>query len=80
MLDAAQLLGAILILAAFVLLQQKKLDTDSAMYQVLNLVGAAVLLVVAWIGRDWGFLLLEVVWTFVSAVALWRILRSSTGA
>jgi hypothetical protein len=43
---------------------------------VLNTVGAALLLVVAVASRQAGFILLEGVWTAISAAALWRLLRS----
>jgi hypothetical protein len=67
-----QLLGAVLILTAFVLSQQGRLATDSTRYLVLNAVGAAILAVVAVINRDIGFALLEGTWTVVSTVGLIR--------
>jgi hypothetical protein len=77
--QAVQIAGALLILAAFVLAQQKKLATDSVLYLWLNLAGAGTLAVVAAIGRDWGFLLLESVWALVSGYALLgRIRRRET--
>jgi hypothetical protein len=63
--------GAILILVAFALAQFWKLDRHGAPYLVLNLVGAAILTVSAATHRQWGFLLLEGVWTIV---ALWSLL------
>ena len=75
--QAAQLAGAILIVIAFVLAQLKKLDTDSTAYLVLNAVGSSILLVVAWLGQNWGFLLLQVVWIAVSVVGLVRIARNT---
>jgi hypothetical protein len=65
-----QIAGAVLILAAFVMAQRKRLATDSVPYLVLNLAGAATLAVVAAVDRDWGFLLLEGVWALVSGAAL----------
>ena len=64
--QVAQIVGALLILGAFVLAQRKKLDTGSTTYLLLNVAGATVLAVVAAMGRDWGFLLLEGVWALVS--------------
>jgi hypothetical protein len=73
--QAVQLIGAVLILAAFVLAQQRRLTTDSVAYLVLNAVGAALLAVVAVLGRDIGFTLLETTWAVVSTAGLIRCLR-----
>ena len=68
--QAAQIVGALFILGAFFLAQRKKLATTSRAYLALNLVGGAVLAVVAAMDRDWGFLLLEGMWTLISAWGL----------
>ncbi|MFY9586304.1 MAG: hypothetical protein WAT66_02485 [Actinomycetota bacterium] len=68
--QAAQIVGALFILGAFFLAQRKKLATTSRTYLALNLVGAAVLAVVAAADRDWGFLLLEGMWALISAWGL----------
>jgi membrane-bound ClpP family serine protease len=75
MADVLQIVGAILILIAFVAVQFKRLDATTWSYLLLNLVGSAVLAVVARIGRDWRFLLLEGVWAAVSAWGLIGKLR-----
>ena len=62
-----QIVGALAILAAFALAQFGKLDQRSTWYFVLNLVGSAVLTVLAYRERQWGFFLLEGVWALVSA-------------
>jgi hypothetical protein len=67
-----QLVGAVLILTAFVLSQQGRMATDSTRYLALNAVGAAVLAVVAVIDGDIGFTLLEGTWTIVSTLGLLR--------
>ena len=69
-----ELLGAVLILSAFVLAQLGRLATESLTYLVLNFVGAGILAVVAAIDGDTGFLLLEGVWAAVSASAIVRFL------
>jgi hypothetical protein len=65
-----QLVGAILVLAGFTLAQVRVLDPQSLPYLVLNAVGAAILATLALVGRQWGFLLLEGVWTVVSVAGL----------
>ncbi|MGH3451241.1 MAG: CBU_0592 family membrane protein [Haloechinothrix sp.] len=67
-----QVLGSLLVLAAFALAQQERVDSRSRAYLVLNLAGSAILAVEALLGRQWGFLLLEAVWAAVSAAGLWR--------
>lgn len=79
MIQVWQIAGAILILAAFVAAQAGWLDGKSITYLVLNAVGAGVLSVVALVGHDWGFLLLEGVWTMVSIASLSRILAAGHG-
>jgi hypothetical protein len=65
-----QVVGALLILAAYAAAQFGALDQRSYAYLVLNLVGAATLTVLAWIEAQWGFFILEAAWTLVSAAGL----------
>lgn len=67
-----ELLGAILLLSAFMLAQSGRLDTASPTYLLLNLAGSGILASVAAFDRDFGFLLLEGVWAGVSAYAVVR--------
>ena len=73
--QAVQLIGAVLILAAFLLAQQRRLATDSVAYLALNAVGAGLLAVVAVLDRDIGFTLLETTWAVVSTAGLVRCLK-----
>ena len=68
--QSIQVLGSLLVLAAFVVAQRGQLNPRSTAYLLLNFAGSSVLSVEAALGRQWGFLLLEGVWALVSAVGL----------
>jgi len=72
-----QIVGAILILVAFAAAQLGRLDQRSIGYLVLNLVGSAILAVLAAVDAQLGFLLLESVWALVSLWSLVDELRPS---
>jgi hypothetical protein len=65
-----QIVGAVLILAGFILNQTSRLDAGSYAYLLLNLTGAAILAVLAFQDRRWGFVLLEGVWALVALAGL----------
>ena len=76
--QAVQLVGAVLILAAFVAAQAGRLDRCSAGYLLPNLVGSAALALDAIHGRQWGFLLLEGAWAVVSLAGILSALLART--
>lgn len=71
-----QIVGAVLVLIGFGAAQRGSLSPHSMAYLLLNATGGGVLAIVALVERDWGFLLLEVVWTVVS---LWGLVQVSRG-
>ena len=75
MAQAVQIAGALLILVAYGAAQTGHLNHRSRLYLVLNLVGSAVLAVLAWHEEQWGFLLLEGVWALVSLWGLVQVFR-----
>jgi hypothetical protein len=78
--QVVQVLGALLILVAYAAAQFGALDQHSRVYLVLNLIGSAVLALLAWREEQWGFLLLEGVWAVVSLWALVRVQRGESPA
>jgi hypothetical protein len=74
-----QIVGALLILVAFGAVQFERMRSDSRLYLTLNLLGSAILAVLAVAGEQWGFVLLESVWAVVSAWGLGKALLQTTG-
>jgi hypothetical protein len=72
MAQLVQVLGSLLVLAAFAANQRGRLATTSLPYLLLNLAGSAILGVLAALGHQWGFLLLEGSWAAVTAWSLSR--------
>jgi hypothetical protein len=75
-----QVFGSLLILAAFGAAQRGVLDQSSRTYLSLNLIGSAILAVLAAHERQWGFLLLEASWAVVSAWGLLGVTRGGARA
>jgi membrane-bound ClpP family serine protease len=75
-----QVVGALLVLLAFVLTQANRLSTTSRTYLLLNLFGAGVLAVDAALNAQLGFLLLEGVWAVVAGFGLLRSMQTGIGS
>lgn len=74
-----QVIGALLILTPFVLSQWRVVSSESLAYLGLNLAGSAGLALVACLGAQWGFALLEGAWAIVAALGLRRRLSGRRG-
>ena len=73
--------GAALILAAYALLSAGRLTGQSALYQWMNVAGAAGFIVNGWWHGALPSTALNVIWMGIGGFALWRIARrSSTSA
>lgn len=64
--------GALLILLAYAASQRGTLTRNDASYNLMNLVGSAILTWIALETQQWGFVLLEGCWALLSLPPLWR--------
>ena len=78
--DWIGMLGTLLVLAAFFLLQAGKIHGNRLAYQLLNLVGAACVLVSLWNKFNISVFLLEATWVAISIYGIVRTLRKGTQA
>ena len=73
--EAAGWAGAALILSAYLLLSMGRLTGQSALYQGMNVVGAAGFIDNGWRHGAIPSAALNIVWMLIGAIALWRITR-----
>lgn len=69
------LLGALLQLVVYALMQLGRLASASYPYQLANVSGSLLMTIVASINREYGFILMEGVWFLTSAYGLTRLIR-----
>jgi hypothetical protein len=72
LLQASSFLGAMLILIAYAGHQLKWIEARSALYNVLNACGSAILAYIAFHPFQIGFVVLETTWALISVYALFR--------
>jgi hypothetical protein len=78
--QGVQIVGAMLILLAYVLAHTGRWRPHAYPYLWANLIGAGVLTVSAFSERQWGFVLLEAVWTVAAAVGIVQRARARESA
>ncbi len=72
MIPSVSVLGALLILLAFLSLQRGWWASHGSLYLWANFIGSVLLGIVAVYDRRFGFIMLEAAW---AAVSLWSILK-----
>lgn len=76
MILAAGIIGVICILSAFLLDEfYKKLNSETATYNLLNIVGSGLLMYYAYALQSWPFLALNAVWLIAAVIKLIRIVK-----
>ncbi len=68
-------IGVALLLLAFLLNLLKKISSNSLAYILMNIVGAGMACFASWLINYIPFVILEGVWTLVSAIALVNYFR-----
>lgn len=66
-------LGVLLILGAYLLVSSQRLKPSAPLYQILNLVGAVILVAYSISFAAWASVMLNGVWTLIAVWALVRI-------
>jgi hypothetical protein len=75
MIQIVSIIGSLLILAAYTGNQIRWIGPSNLSYALLNFIGSVILGAVAVIEQQWGFLLLEGVWSLVSLAAFVKLVR-----
>ena len=77
--DMLGFMGVFLTLLAYVLLQLHRINKDKYLYSVLNLVGAALILVSLLFNWNWSAVMIEIAWILISAYGVLRVSRQRFG-
>ena len=76
--DSLGTAGVSLLLLAFLLILSKKIQVESVSYTLLNMVGAALCGVSAYLISFYPFVVVEGVWVLVSLYALFKFVPRGT--
>ena len=70
MIQIISLIGAFIVLVPFAAVQFNYLSSHSLAYQTLNFIGGVTLFSIAVIESQYGFILMEGVWSIVSLIGM----------
>ena len=76
--DAIGMLGTLMVIVAYYLLQLERIDPKSLGYNVMNLVGAVFLFFSLCFNFNLASLVIEVFWIGASIIGLWKYWRRHT--
>jgi hypothetical protein len=66
-------IGAVEVIIAYALNSSGTLESDSVIFQLLNLTGALFLIVNTWVNKAYPSMLINIIWTIIAIAALIRI-------
>ncbi|WP_068547665.1 CBU_0592 family membrane protein [Thalassotalea crassostreae] len=75
--DIIGMLGTIMVVAAFFMIQMDKLDPKGLQYNIINLIGAILLLISLCINFNLASFVIEIFWIAASIVGLWNYFSKS---
>ena len=73
--DAIGMLGTLMVILAYYLLQLERIDPKSLSYNVMNLMGAILLFISLCFNFNLASLVIEVFWIGASMIGLWKYWR-----
>jgi hypothetical protein len=79
LIDAIGMLGTFLVVMAYCLLQLDRTDPRGLSYNLINLVGAALLLLSLCFNFNLASFVIEIFWIAASLVGLWKYLQRRSG-
>ncbi len=77
--DMVGIIGVVLLLVAYYLLNLNKVSAFSLSYQILNLIGAAFILFSLMFQWNTSAVLIEIAWIFISLMGIWRAVKKRQG-
>lgn len=75
MLHALGTVGLLLVLGAYFLNSSGRVTAQDARFQLMNLLGAAILIAYSAVLEAWASVALNVVWAMIAGNSLWRTRR-----
>ena len=80
MIDAVGMLGTLLVVLAYYLLQLERTDPRSLSYNMINFTGASFLLFSLCFNFNLASFVIEVFWIIASLIGLWKYWRRQAAA
>ena len=78
LIDFIGLIGVVLIVVSYLLLQLEKLRANDLAYSLLNAIGASLIVLTLLVNFNLPALLMEVFWVLISCLGIYRYFRFKT--
>ena len=76
--DGIGLIGVVLVMGAYLMLQLEKLRSTDLSYSVLNAIGASLIVASLYVNFNLSAMLMEVFWVLISFIGIGRHFRPKT--